>query len=83
MKIKETLATNIRVLMAKDNIRTSKMHEDLGIARSTLTQYREGYSQQVRLENLEMIADYLNVTVSDLFREIGDVNAKSDKIQTK
>lgn len=83
MKINETLATNIRVLMDKDNIRISEMHEYLGIAESTLTQYREGYSQLVRLENLEKIADYLNVTVSDLFREIGDINVKSDKIQTK
>lgn len=83
MKINETLATNIRVLMAKDKIRTSKMSDDIGIARSTLTQYREGQSKQVRLENLELIAKYLNVSVSDLFKEIGDVNVKSDKVQTK
>lgn len=83
MNITETLATNIRVLMAKDKIRTSKMSDDIGVARSTLTQYREGQSKQVRLENLELIAKYLNVSVSDLFKEIGDVNVKSDKIQTK
>lgn len=83
MNITETLATNIRMLMAKNKIRTSKMSIDIGIARSTLTQYREGQSKQVRLENLELIAKYLNVSVRDLFREIGDVNVKSDKIQTK
>lgn len=83
MNIAETLATNIRILMAKDKIRTSKMSEDIGIARSSLTQYREGHSKQVRLENLELIAKYLNVSVSDLFKEIGDENVKDNEIQTK
>lgn len=72
MNITETLATNIRMLMAKNKLRTSKMSIDIGIARSTLTQYREGQSKQVRLENLELIANYLDVNVSDLFKEIGD-----------
>ena len=37
MKLSEVLATNLRMLMARDKISVSEMAKETGIARSTIT----------------------------------------------
>ncbi|MCD9066017.1 helix-turn-helix transcriptional regulator [Staphylococcus pasteuri] len=67
MKLSEVLATNLRMLMARDKISVSEMAKETGIARRTITSYRDGRIKMVNLEILNKIADYLDVNVSMLF----------------
>ncbi|PTK95459.1 helix-turn-helix domain-containing protein [Staphylococcus gallinarum] len=67
--LNNTLATNIRVAMAKENISTTKLHLLSGVSRSSITEYRKGNIKQVNLESLSKIAGALNVKVSALFLE--------------
>ena len=48
------------------NIKGSKMCDDLGISRSTLTELRKGRATTLKLEKAVLIADYLKIPVSDL-----------------
>lgn len=68
-KTSETLATNLRVIMARDRISITKLYIETGVARSTITAYRNGDVSMVNLSVLEKLANYLNVTVSTLFKE--------------
>ncbi|MCY1584428.1 helix-turn-helix transcriptional regulator [Staphylococcus pettenkoferi] len=68
MNLNEVLGTNIRILMARDKITVSKLAKEAGIARSTITSYRDGHIKMINLEVLDTIADYFGVNASVLLR---------------
>lgn len=47
-------------------IKGSKMCDDLGISRSTLTELRKGRASTLKAERAVLIADYLGISVSQL-----------------
>lgn len=50
-------------------IKGSKMCDDLGISRSTLTELRKGRSETLKVEKAVMIASYLGITAEELLGE--------------
>ena len=65
--LNEVLGTNIRIIMSRDKVTVTEIAKETGIARSTITSYRDGNLKMINLENLDAIADYLDVNVSMLF----------------
>ncbi|WP_418440554.1 helix-turn-helix domain-containing protein [Candidatus Allofournierella excrementavium] len=54
-------------------IKGSKMCDDLGISRSTLTELRKGRSTTLKAERAILIADYLGISVEEL---VGNTDQK-------
>lgn len=50
-------------------IKGSKMCDDLGMSRSTLTELRKGRSNTLKVEKAAAIADYLGLSVQELLGE--------------
>ena len=53
-------------LCEQSGIRGSKLCDDLGISRSTLTELRKGRAKTLSLKKTQMIADYFGVSVEYL-----------------
>lgn len=53
-------------LCAEKGISGSKMCDDLGMSRSTLTELRKGRAKTLKLEKASKIADYFGVSVDHL-----------------
>lgn len=56
----------IDALCAERGVSGSKMCDDLGMSRSTLTELRKGRAKTLNLEKASKIADYFGVTVDYL-----------------
>ena len=61
-----TIYEIIDQLCAEKGISGSKMCDDLGMSRSTLTELRKGRAKTLKLEKASKIADYFGVSVDYL-----------------
>lgn len=67
MTIKDSLARNLRIVMAEKNIKANKLSKETGIAETTISNLRNGKTNGIAFETLEKLAEHLGVSVSDLF----------------
>ncbi|GAB5779678.1 hypothetical protein JMUB7515_27950 [Staphylococcus aureus] len=61
MKLNEVFATNLRVIMARDNVSVQDLHNETGVSRSTISGYKNGKAEMVNLNVLDKLADALGV----------------------
>ena len=61
------IRNNLKVILAENNVRISKLANDTGIARSTITALSENRSKGIQLDTMNTLCKYLQVTPSDLF----------------
>lgn len=57
---------NLSILLAERNIRITKLSNDTGISRTTLTYLANNYSKGVQFDTLNTLCSYLHVTPDDL-----------------
>lgn len=58
--------SNLGVLLAERNIKISKVSQDTGISRTTLTQLASHYNQGIQFETLNKLCTYLHVAPADI-----------------
>lgn len=58
---------NLKVILAENNIRISKLANDTGIARTTISALCENHSKGIQLDTMDKLCRYLKVTPADLF----------------
>ena len=61
------IKSNLKVLLAKNDIKLSKVSVDTGISRTTLTALSEGHSKGVQFDTLNTLCNYFNISPSDFF----------------
>lgn len=61
------LFTNLAVLLAERNLKITKLSNDTGISRTTLTALCNNYSQGIQFDTLNKLCSYLNVQPKDFF----------------
>lgn len=64
------LKCNLAILLAERKLRISKVSEDTGISRTTLTSLSNNYSQGIQLDTLNKLCLYLQVSPDRLFAYI-------------
>lgn len=67
MTIKDSLARNLRIVMAEKNIKANKLSKETGIAETTISNLINGKTNGIAFETLEKLAEHLGASVSDLF----------------
>lgn len=63
------LYNNIHALCEKENIKDGTLCSKVGVTRSTLSELKRGRTTSLSLKNLQKIADYFGVSISDLTGE--------------
>lgn len=63
------LYKNIHALCEKENIKDGTLCSKVGVTRSTLSELKRGRTTSLSLKNLQKIADYFGVSISDLTGE--------------
>lgn len=61
------LQNNLNKLMSERNVKTSDIHRDLGIAKTTILSLSKGATGGIQFETLERLCTYLNVSPTDFF----------------
>lgn len=61
------IKSNLKVKLAENNIRISKIANDTGISRTTLTGLTEGHTKGIQFDTLDKICRYLKIEPADLF----------------
>ena len=61
------IKSNLKVKLAENNIRISKIANDTGIRRTTLTALSEGHTKGIQFDTLNKICRYLKIEPADLF----------------
>lgn len=61
------IKSNLKVKLAENNIRISKIANDTGISRTTLTALSEGHTKGIQFDTLNKICRYLKIEPADLF----------------
>ncbi|AAX90728.1 TPA: helix-turn-helix transcriptional regulator [Staphylococcus aureus] len=82
MKLNEVFATNLRVIMARDNVSVQDLHEETGISKTTIITYRKGRNKAVNLIVVDKLADALGVNASELFTRNHNTHKLEDWIKT-
>lgn len=76
---KEVLSKNLRKYIAKSGKDRSVIAEDLGFPYSTLTEWING-KKYPRINNIERLATYFEVSKSDLIEDFEDTKKDNDRI---
>jgi DNA-binding Xre family transcriptional regulator len=58
---------NLSVLLAERNLKITKVANDTGISRTTLTSLSNNYSQGIQLDTLNTLCMYFNITPDQFF----------------
>lgn len=58
---------NLKIILADKGITASKLSKELGISKTTLTSYTRQRVKRIDIEIMNNIADYLNVSLDELF----------------
>lgn len=58
---------NLPVLLAERGLKITKLSNDTGISRTTLTSLSNNYSQGIQFDTLNKICNYLKITPGELF----------------
>ncbi|HDD0210813.1 TPA: helix-turn-helix transcriptional regulator [Staphylococcus aureus] len=82
MKLNEVFATNLRVIMARDDVSIKELQEKTGISMNTIISYRKGKRKGVDLTTVDKLADALGVNVSELFTRNHNTHKLEDWIKT-
>lgn len=61
------IKSNLKVKLAENNIRISKIANDTGISRTTLTALSEGHTKGIQFDTLNKICRYLKIEPAELF----------------
>lgn len=61
------IKSNLKILLAENNIRISKISNDTGISRTTLTALSENHLKGIQLDTMNKLCKYLRISPSDLF----------------
>lgn len=62
------MENNFRVILAKQRKKVSDVYRDTGISKTTLTSLYYERTKKPELKTLLKIADYLGVTLDELFK---------------
>lgn len=70
LELNQIFAANLRILMAKWNVKISEVSRDSGIARSTLTSIYHGKTAMIQFQTISALAEYFNVKPARFFEEV-------------
>ena len=76
---KEVLAKNLKKYIVKSGKDRSTVAEDLGFSYSTLTDWING-KKYPRINNIEKLAVYFNVSKSDLIEDFEEIKKDNDRL---
>ena len=78
---KDVLSKNLKKYIAKSGKDRTQIAEDLGLSYSTLTDWING-KKYPRINNIEKLADYFNVSKSDLIEDFEEIKKDNDVLAT-
>ncbi len=78
---KDVLAKNLKKYISKSGKDRSTVAEDLGFPYSTLTDWING-KKYPRINNIEKLADYFEVSKSDLIEDFEEIKKDNDRLTT-
>jgi transcriptional regulator with XRE-family HTH domain len=76
-----TLAKNLKKYIAKSGKDRTQVAADLGLSYSTLTDWING-NKYPRINNIEKLAAYFNVSKSELIEDFGEIKKDNDRLAT-
>lgn len=74
------LYNNIHALCERENIKDGTLCSKVGVTRSTLSELKRGRTTSLSLKNLQKIADYFGVSISDLTGEAPEQKEKPNAL---
>ena len=78
---KDILAKNLKKYILKSGKDRSTVAEDLDLSYSTLTDWVNG-KKYPRINNIEKLADYFNISKSDLIEDFEEIKKDNDRLAT-
>ena len=78
---KDVLSKNLKKYISKSGKDRTTIAEDLGFPYSTLTDWVNG-KKYPRINNIEKLANYFNVSKSDLIEDFEDIKKDNDRLST-
>lgn len=78
---KDVLSKNLKKYIAKSGKDRSEVSKDLGLSYSTLTDWING-KKYPRINNIEKLAEYFNVSKSDLIEDFEEIKKDNDRLST-
>lgn len=78
---KDVLSKNLKKYIAKNGKDRSEVCKELGLSYSTLTDWING-KKYPRINNIEKLADYFNVSKSDLIEDFEEIKKDNDRLAT-
>lgn len=76
---KDVLSKNLKKYITKSGKDRSEVCKELGLSYSTLTDWING-KKYPRINNIEKLADYFNVSKSDLIEDFEDIKKDNDRL---
>ena len=67
--LSELFAINLRVAMAQRNIKTGRLYELSGVAKTTIMSLEYGHNKEVQLETITKLANALEIEPQELFKD--------------
>ena len=61
------IKSNLNVKLAENNLKISKVYNDTGISRSTLTTLATGDPKGIQLDTIDTLCRYLNITQKHVY----------------
>ena len=78
---KDVLSKNLKKYIAKSGKDRSEVCKELGLSYSTLTDWING-KKYPRINNIEKLAIYFNVSKSDLIEDFEEIKKDNDRLTT-
>jgi len=78
---KDVLSKNLKKYISKTGKDRTQIAEDLGLSYSTLTDWVNG-KKYPRINNIEKLASYFNVSKSDLIEDFEEIKKDNDVLAT-
>lgn len=78
---KDVLSRNLKKYIAKSGKDRSEVCKELGLSYSTLTDWING-KKYPRINNIEKLAIYFNVSKSELIEDFEDIKKDNDRLAT-
>lgn len=78
---KDVLAKNLKKYILKSGKDRSTIAEDLGFPYSTVTDWVNG-KKYPRINNIEKLANYFNVSKSELIEDFAEIKKDNDRLAT-
>ena len=78
---KEVFSKNLKKCVAKSGKDRRRISEDLGFPYSTFTDWVNG-KKYPRIDRIEKLAEYFNISKSDLIEDFEDIKKDNDRLAT-